>query len=304
MARIVVLTPNPAVDITYEVASSVPGETNRVERVHRRPGGKGVNVSRALADTGHHPVSVLPLGGQAGEWIAAQSATSGYPTITVPIAGVTRSTVAVLGRDGGHPTVYTEPGPVVSDAEWASVAARVADCLVGADAFVISGSLPPETPMAVVAEWVGLAASRGILTVADMSGAALIEASRAGAIVKPNAQEARDATGATSVESAAAFLLGSGSRTVVISEGSNGLTAYGPAGTLHVPAVPGVRGNPTGAGDAATAGLASALADHLDLAQALRRAAALGAAAVLAPVAGEVDLEAYERFTESFDHGK
>ncbi|MGW7533889.1 1-phosphofructokinase family hexose kinase [Amycolatopsis sp. NPDC054798] len=65
---------------------------------------------------------------------------------------------------------------------------------------------------------------------------------------------------------------------------------------LAVPAIPGVHGNPTGAGDAATAGLAAALADGRPLIEALRTAAALGAAAVLRPVAGEVDLSAYRRF--------
>lgn len=65
---------------------------------------------------------------------------------------------------------------------------------------------------------------------------------------------------------------------------------------LAVPAIPGVHGNPTGAGDAATAGLAAALADGRPLIEALRAAAALGAAAVLRPVAGEVDLPAYRRF--------
>ena len=58
---------------------------------------------------------------------------------------------------------------------------------------------------------------------------------------------------------------------------------------LTQPGVPGVSGNPTGAGDAATAGLVSALAAGLGLPDALRRAAVTGAAAVLSPVAGEID---------------
>jgi sugar/nucleoside kinase (ribokinase family) len=61
-----------------------------------------------------------------------------------------------------------------------------------------------------------------------------------------------------------------------------------------------VIGTPTGAGDAAAAALARALsagADQrpMDWPAALADAVALSAAAVLRPVAGEVDLEAYTR---------
>ncbi len=52
-------------------------------------------------------------------------------------------------------------------------------------------------------------------------------------------------------------------------------------------------GNPTGAGDAAVAGLLSALVEGLPWPDRLARAAALAAAAVLAPVAGEFDPGAY-----------
>ncbi|CAM5737049.1 1-phosphofructokinase family hexose kinase OS=Streptomyces tendae OX=1932 GN=GUR47_26475 PE=3 SV=1 [Streptomyces tendae] len=55
-----------------------------------------------------------------------------------------------------------------------------------------------------------------------------------------------------------------------------------------------VRGNPTGAGDSAVAGLLSGLVEHLPWPQTLARAVALSAATVLAPVAGEFDRAAYE----------
>ena len=55
-----------------------------------------------------------------------------------------------------------------------------------------------------------------------------------------------------------------------------------------------VRGNPTGAGDAVTAGIAGGLAHGRSWPDILRDAVALGAAAVAVPTAGEVDLAAYE----------
>ncbi|MEV2208165.1 PfkB family carbohydrate kinase, partial [Streptomyces sp. NPDC047970] len=58
------------------------------------------------------------------------------------------------------------------------------------------------------------------------------------------------------------------------------------------------RGNPTGAGDSAVAGLLSGLVEGLPWPERLARAAALSAATVLAPAAGEFDRGAYERLRE------
>jgi tagatose 6-phosphate kinase len=84
-----------------------------------------------------------------------------------------------------------------------------------------------------------------------------------------------------------------GARMVVITRGAEGLIAVaeGPA-LLAAPPVA-VRGNPTGAGDAASAALAIALADGTPWPQALAEAAALSAAAAAAPVAGAFDAARY-----------
>jgi len=58
-----------------------------------------------------------------------------------------------------------------------------------------------------------------------------------------------------------------------------------------------VLGNPTGAGDAATAALARALADRTPWPQATADAAALAAAAVAAPLAGDYDPALYHELT-------
>ena len=42
---LVTFTPNPAVDITYQVEQVVFGTSHRVERIHRRAGGKGLNTA-------------------------------------------------------------------------------------------------------------------------------------------------------------------------------------------------------------------------------------------------------------------
>ncbi|MDO3698675.1 PfkB family carbohydrate kinase, partial [Curtobacterium flaccumfaciens] len=131
---------------------------------------------------------------------------------------------------------------------------------------------------------------------------------------KPHHEELLEATGTDDERSGALRLLGLGAAIVVVSRGSDGIAAHTAEHVLEVPAVPGVSGNPTGAGDAATAGLVGALVDVLvgaglpapdgsvpapddtTLLRALRSAAAHGAAAVLQPVAGVVDPADVDRF--------
>ncbi|HEY4268618.1 MAG TPA: hexose kinase [Galbitalea sp.] len=303
MARIVVVTPNPAIDVTYTVAAQSIGETHRVETVEQRPGGKGVNVARVLALLGHEPVALLPLGGAAGSWMSDAIARLGLDLIAFPIAGETRTTVAVVDPEH-HPTLFAEAGPELSPDEVAALRERIRAACVDAELLVVSGSLPPGVSADEVGGWVAAAHSEGALALVDAGGRALRAAAVAGAdILKPNEAELLEATGAADVASGIAALVELGANTVVVSRGANGLVAVDPTGArFEVAAIPRVDGNPTGAGDAATAGVASAFLDGLAMPDLLRRAAALGAAAVLRPVAGEIDLDAYRRFV-STDHG-
>ncbi|MBT1621077.1 hexose kinase [Curtobacterium flaccumfaciens pv. oortii] len=312
---IVVVTPNPAVDVTYRVAEQRIGETQRVLDVARHPGGKGLNVGRVLAATGVATHAVLPLGEAPGRWISDALDDLGLDHTDVVVSGTTRTTVTVVD-DVAHPTMFGEPGPVLTGTEWDAVAAAVDGLLGRADAtaLVVSGSLPGGAAPDVVASWVATAHEHGVLSVVDCSGAALLAAASAGATVcKPNREELLEATGAADERAAALRLLERGAGVVVVSRGAHGIAAHTTDHVLEVPAVPGVSGNPTGAGDAATAGLVGALVRSGDqqgtgapftddtLLRALRSAAAHGAAAVLRPVAGEVEPADVHRFLTHSD---
>ena len=83
-------------------------------------------------------------------------------------------------------------------------------------------------------------------------------------------------------------LLADGAQSVVVSLGPRGRVGVLPAATLlAVP--PTQHGNPVGAGDAALAALADGHLTGRPWPDRLRRAAAMSAAAVRQPVAGEVD---------------
>ncbi|TXN32487.1 1-phosphofructokinase family hexose kinase [Lacisediminihabitans profunda] len=302
MARIVVVTPNPAIDVTYRVQRQTVGDTHRVLETTRRPGGKGVNVARVLDALGLPAVSVLPLGGASGEWMLAALHDLGLRVASIPLTGETRTTVTVAD-DEAHPTVFSEPGPIVTQAEWGMLATELRRQLDGASMLIISGSLPQRSDATLVESWVAEGHRAGVPVLVDATGDALLAGARAGAeIVKPNLQELLDTTGATAAEPGIRALLDLGARLVVVSRGVDGITASDRDRDYTVDAIGGVSGSPTGAGDAATAGLAAALIDGRAIGEALRWAAALGASAVLRPVAGEVDLDAFHLFLSKDTH--
>ena len=63
---ILTLTPNPSVDRTITVAALTRGAVQRATDTRMDPGGKGINVSRALALNGAATTAILPIGGGHG----------------------------------------------------------------------------------------------------------------------------------------------------------------------------------------------------------------------------------------------
>ncbi len=278
---IVTITPNLALDVTYELAELRPGHAHRVRTVRARAGGKGVNVARTLRSLGHDVLVIGLAGGATGEAVRADLDAAGIPHDLVPCAGETRRTVTLMAD--GEATLLNEPGPVVSPEEWAALEARVPE----ADVVVVSGSLPPGVDDDAVARL----AERDVPVIVDTSGEPLRRAAPYAWAVKPNAEELAELTGTDDPVAGAGLL---GARTVVVSLGAEGLLAV-TDGRVHRAAPPRVvTGNPTGAGDAVVAALAAGAGSPWpDL---LDDAVALSAAAVLSPVAGSYDHDAYEGF--------
>ena len=63
---IITVTLNPSLDRTIEVAALTRGAMVRASATRLDPGGKGVNVARALAAHGIATCAVVPLGGPEG----------------------------------------------------------------------------------------------------------------------------------------------------------------------------------------------------------------------------------------------
>ncbi|MFF9242837.1 1-phosphofructokinase [Streptomyces sp. NPDC014801] len=282
---ILTVTPNPSLDRTYEVTALKRGEVIRAETERMDPGGKGVNVSRAVAAAGRRTVAVLPLGGAPGALVQNLLDAQGIEVAPVPVAGDTRSNIALAEADGVL-TKINAPGPQLTAAEQELLLETVREVSRGADWIACCGSLPRGLAPSWYADVVARAHAGGARIALDTSGRALLEALRAGPdVVKPNAEELAEAVGrplATVGDAlkAAEELRAMGAGAVLASLGADGQLLVDASGAWFGSArVDAVRSN-VGAGDSSLAGFLVAGGSGPD---ALASAVAHGAAAVQLP---------------------
>jgi 1-phosphofructokinase family hexose kinase len=284
---ITVITLSPAIDVTYQVHKLVLGESHRVQRSYKLPGGKALNVARVLKSGGHQTALILPTGGQAGLWLLSELEKLEISYQAVETVAETRTCVSVVDKDA---TVFNEPAPSILESEFEAFLATIQGAehtSVG----VLSGSLPAELTSQQISRLLKRIRDNFPITVIDTSGTALIEAAKLGFdLLKPNQEELFAATGMESVELGAAHLLSLGAKRVLVSLGELGAKLFTDQKVLSVQ-VSEVKGNPTGAGDAMVAAASWSLDQGLTDSQLLQNAAAAGSLAVLEPVAGQIDWE-------------
>src|SRR5690606_36496834 len=138
------LTRNPSLDRTLEITELHRGEVLRATASRVDPGGKGINVARALALTGHPATAVVALGGREGEQLGDAIRDAGNGLVDVRIAEAVRTNLSLVEPDDTV-TKVNAPGPRLTEAEEGALTA--ANCAALADAcwLALCGSLPPGT---------------------------------------------------------------------------------------------------------------------------------------------------------------
>jgi 1-phosphofructokinase family hexose kinase len=300
---IVTVTPNPALDVTYDVEALVPHASHRVLGIREVAGGKGVNVASVLALMGAPVLATGLVGGVAGARIRADLDERGVPHDFRTASAPSRRTVTIVARDDGAATAFNEPGDAWTRDDRDTLADHLRRVLAERrpSVLVASGSVPPGFGTDEYAELVRLGHELGSRVVLDASGEGLLGGLTAGPdVVKPNLDELREVTGLADPVDGAKALQDKGARNVVVSMGGEGLLVVRESGSvlrgrLEQP----LRGNATGAGDAAVAAVAHGLAADHSWPEVVRAAVAWSAAAVLQPVAGAVAADDVARLAGS-----
>jgi 1-phosphofructokinase len=279
---ILTLTPNPSLDLTYELDELARGSVQRANSMSVEAGGKGINVSRNLVANGMASRAVAPVGGPSGEQFLSLVEGSGIELVCVPVEGAVRMNVSVVER-GGVGTKINALGPRLSEGELELLLGTTADTgRRGAAWLAVCGSLPPGAPADLYARAVGLGRE-------DSSGPSLAGALEAGPdLVKPNLEELAELVGRRlstfgDVLAAAKEVRARGAGTVLVSLGADGAVLVDEGGALHADTPAFTPSSTVGAGDALLAGFLFAAGEQDGRKAALVEAVAWGAAAAGLP---------------------
>jgi 1-phosphofructokinase/tagatose 6-phosphate kinase len=297
--RLLFVVGHPSIDRLHEVDRLTVGAIHRPTSVVVVPGGKGFNAARAAATLGGSVTAVAVLAGRAGDWILERLAGLGIDTRAVRSSGETRTCLSVLDRTSGELTEFYEGSTDFDPGAWDAVEAIVRSELQRGDiaALALSGNLPPGAPPDGYRRIARIAAdaTHPVPVLADTYGQTLGSVLGARpAIVKVNAEEARDASSVAvsdprSAAMAADVIRDAGATSVVVT--------LGPAGAVLVTAddrirlvPPDMRGAyPVGSGDAFLGGMAVAFARGEPIVEGARLGVAAGIANAQIPGAGSLD---------------
>ena len=257
--------------------------------------GKSINVAKVLKALGEQPVAVGFIGGDRGEFIRTAMARQGIECDFVTVAAQTRQCTTVIDESAGTHTELVEESRAVAPADDAKLMEIVRRHITGCRAAVMSGTIAPGAPVDLYFQCTRLAEAAGALSVVDAQRAPLLEALKAGpGLVKPNRPELAATVGRELKDEAAVMaamreLSERGARRVIVTAGKDPALAFDGRDFWQIIA-PGIKAvNPTGSGDAFTAGLVWRLLRGDDLGEACRWASAAGAANALTAPVGEVD---------------
>lgn len=300
--RVLTLCLNPAVDKTAFVRRVRPGGAHRLDRTLSLPGGKGINVARALRRLGLRPRLLGWTAGETGAWIEREVRRERLAARWVRVPrGESRVCLSVVVR--GEPTDFNEVGPAVAAADVARLAAAFARLARGPGLAILSGSLPPGCPASIYARLARLSRRRGLEVLLDAAAPAL-EAGLAGRpdLAKLNSDEAAS-LGLAPARGRAALgaILRWGAREAVVTLGPRGAIAFLAGKFLRAEPPRVAAMTPIGCGDTFLAGLAHARLRRWPAERSLGFATALATASALVPGAGlfrRADLAAVLRRTK------
>ena len=225
------ITLNPCVDQVLVIEGLKAHDTNRVVRVEEDAGGKGVNLSRVVAELGGDTVATGFLGGVPGLLIRAVLAEQGVRNSFVEVADSTRTNTSVEDGSGRPPTTFNARGPLVTEADLHRLIGWVEELAAQSRWIAVGGSIPPGLKPDVFRTFIEVGRAAGAKVLLDADG----EAQRLGFeakpdLVKPNEKECArlldrpvetDEEALTAVDQLYARL-GGGEKIAIISRGKQG----------------------------------------------------------------------------------
>lgn len=264
---ILTVTMNPSIDVSYPLEELHIDTVNRIEKVSKTAGGKGLNVSRVLSQLNAPLTATGVVGGKFGDYLTEQLDKDGIPHSFSKIDGETRSCIAILHE--GKQTEILESGPEVTTEEQEAFVAHFEELMADTDFITISGSLPKGINHDFYSLLIDKATEADVKVLLDTSGATLkasLENTHKPFLIKPNETEIADLLG-KEIQSNDELVEAledkefDGIEWIVVTLGADGAIVKHQKNCYRVD-IPTIKVvNPVGSGDSTIAGLAYALSE-------------------------------------------
>jgi 1-phosphofructokinase family hexose kinase len=303
---ILTVTLNSGIDQVLLVDELALGLAVQANKTVTCVGGKGLDVSVALSGLGVQTKALAFMAGETGTQLREIIERYGIEQEIIWVEGETR--ICYVIAESAHQRVsHIKAGRLNVRAEHMhALLVSFRRSLAGASWAIMAGSLPDGVENNIYSELVGIAREVGVKSLVDCSGAAALASVQARPdILKMNRQEFNHTFQKNCQDMDEALHCASEIRIkhslacLIVTCGSEGLTATTPQGSFHIRAPVQAAINAAGAGDAASAALTWRLSLGDGWETALQWAGAVSAAAVLTEATGEVDLREAEHIYPS-----
>ncbi|NNJ71060.1 MAG: hexose kinase [Kiritimatiellales bacterium] len=281
---------SPCVQRILEFARFEPGGVNRARKVTVGIGGKGANTARMVRKLGGHPILVGYIGGANGMLLEQMLDAEEVGYRHVVVQGETRICQTLVEEGNPETTELVEEMPPLNADNWRHMMKLFESLELSGAVVPICGKLPAGAPADAYARLCGVVHEQGGRVILDTPGQPLVMAlEHRPYLVKINDVELLQTLGGEDLPTACAELIKRGAQSALITRGSR--TAFFVDGSqtleIHPPPIEAV--NPVGSGDAVTAGLAVALTEGREIAEALVEGMACGAANALHLISGQIE---------------
>ena len=285
------LTLNPALDYDIYMDSFQEGDLNLSKEVNIRAGGKGINVSKLLANLGIKSKALGYTAGFTGDFIKKNLYDEGIESDFVELDGTTRINVKI--NNNSKETEIAGLSPKITKEAEEKLIEKISK-LQKDDILILSGSIPGSIERNIYKKLAEML-PEGTKIVLDTRGNLLKENLNGNFLIKPNIAELEEMfetklnTTADIIEKCAYFLERN-VKNVIVSMGGKGALLVNKEGAYLAGAPKGELINSVGAGDSMVAGFIAGIEKGRSPEDSFRLAVASGSATAYSYGLGEKDL--------------
>jgi tagatose 6-phosphate kinase len=279
---ILTVTLNPLVERRYEFDTVISGKANRGSSEYLTAGGKGINVSRQLNYLGINNLAITFAGGYSGKILKKLVNDEKIKASFIHTIDETRNSSVVIDKQNNNVTTFFGKNSTITESEASEFMIKLERMITNCEMVVFSGSSPSEVTNSIFPEGIKIANKLDKISVLDTYGSHFAESLRAAPTILHNNLEEIKSEFNTMEDSSIFSLLDEfysfGIKQCYITNGPGEI--YTSNFDFHFKIInPEIlQRDPTGSGDAFTAGLIYGWHNNLTFEESAIVASCLGAA--------------------------